>query len=131
MGFLYSVVRPRMLSGIKIIEEIEGTGAQVEKCDSVVFDCAATLSKGTRVHGRQSESTVLGARRLIAGIEGALLGMREGGYRKVRISPHLAYRSEGVKDKVPPNAVLVYELWLKEVEKHSLTNKVRSCEATI
>lgn len=110
-----------MLSGIKIIEEIEGAGAQVEKGDGVVFDCAATLSKGTKVHGRQSESIVLGARRIIAGIEGALLGMREGGYRKVRISPHLAYRSEGVKDKVPPNAVLVYELWLKEVEKHSPT----------
>lgn len=104
-----------MQSGIKIIEEIVGAGAQVAKGDSVVFDCAASLSKGTRVHGRQTDSTVLGARRLIPGIEDALIGMRKGGYRKVRISPHLAYRSEGVKDKVPPNAVLIYELWLKEV----------------
>ena len=62
-----------MQSGIKIIEEIVGAGAQVAKGDSVVFDCAASLSKGTRVHGRQTDSTVLGARRLIPGIEDALI----------------------------------------------------------
>src|SRR5574339_645967 len=45
--------------------------------------------------------------------------MREGGYRKVRISPHLAYRGEGVDSKVPANAVLIYELWLTSVDKPS------------
>ena len=58
---------------------------------------------------------------LVAGVEAALIGMREGGYRKVRISPHLAYRASGVQGKVPPNAVLVYELWLTTIEKRGLT----------
>jgi len=47
--------------------------------------------------------------------------MREGGYRKVRISPHLAYRDVGVEDKVPPDAVLIYELWLTSITKRGLT----------
>ncbi len=43
--------------------------------------------------------------------------MKAGGYRKVRISPHLAYRDEGVLGKVPGKAVLIYELWVTKVEK--------------
>ena len=57
----------------------------------------------------------LGRRQVIAGVEYSLIGMKPGGYRKVKISPHLAYRDEGVPDKVPPNAVMIYELWIKTV----------------
>ena len=41
--------------------------------------------------------------------------MKKGGYRKVRISPHLAFRDKGLPGLVPANAVLVIELWLREV----------------
>jgi FKBP-type peptidyl-prolyl cis-trans isomerase len=108
-----------MTSGIKILAETEGTGARAEKGDLVAFECAAFLNKGAEIHPRRAESVVLGSRRFIAGVEAALAGMREGGYRKVRISPHLAYRDAGVEGKVPANAVLVYELWLKSVQKRS------------
>jgi FKBP-type peptidyl-prolyl cis-trans isomerase len=118
-----------MTSGIKIVVETEGAGAQAQKGDLVAFDCAAFLNKGTEVHPRRSESLALGARRFIAGIEAALVGMREGGYRKVRISPHLAYRAAGVEGKVPPNAVLIYELWLTSVQKRGLTPKSRGTRA--
>ncbi len=37
---------------------------------------------------------VLGRREAVPGVEHALLGMKVGGYRKVRISPHLAYRDK-------------------------------------
>jgi len=59
--------------------------------------------------------TVLGCREAIAGVEYSLLGMRKGGYRKVRVSPHLAFREEGLPQLVPAGAVLVIELWLREV----------------
>ncbi len=110
-----------MTSGIKIVAESEGTGARAAKGDVVAFECAAFLNKGSEVHPRRAESARLGGRRLVAGVEAALIGMREGGYRKVRISPHLAYRASGVQGKVPPNAVLVYELWLTTLEKRGLT----------
>ena len=106
-----------MTSGVRIVAEIEGDGAKAEKGNLVAFDSAASLNKGTELHARRPDSVVLGSRRLIAGVEGALLGMREGGYRKVRISPHLAYGAAGVAGKIPANAVLIYELWLRSVEK--------------
>jgi hypothetical protein len=59
--------------------------------------------------------TVLGSREAIAGVEYALLGMRKGGYRKVRVSPHLAFREEGLPELVPAGAVLIIELWLREI----------------
>ena len=57
----------------------------------------------------------LGQRDAIAGIEHALTGMKAGGYRKVRISPHLAYREKGISDLIPPDAVLTVELWLRRI----------------
>ena len=62
---------------------------------------------------RIDHTVVLGRRQAIAGIERALIGMKAGGYRKVRIGPHLAYRHEGVADLIPPNAVPVVEVWVK------------------
>ncbi|HKO31768.1 MAG TPA: FKBP-type peptidyl-prolyl cis-trans isomerase, partial [Nitrospiraceae bacterium] len=60
-------------------------------------------------------TTVLGRRQAIAGIEHALMGMKVGGYRKVRISPHLAYRDKGIPELIPSNAVLVVEIWLRAI----------------
>lgn len=105
------------MSGIKILEERTGTGAAAAKGDSVSFECAGYLSRGECIQERRLEQATLGRRQVIAGIERALIGMREGGYRKVRISPHLAYRDSGVPGRIPPNAVLVYQLTLISVHK--------------
>ena len=69
------------------------------------------------VNGYQyiDHKTVLGSRQAMAGVEYSLIGMKQGGYRKARVSPHLAYRSEGLLDLIPSDAVLVVELWLREV----------------
>jgi FKBP-type peptidyl-prolyl cis-trans isomerase len=106
-----------MTSGIKVVLETEGSGVIAEKGDRVTFECDSSLNQGTEIHPHRIENTVLGTRRFIAGVESALIGMREGGYRKVRISPHLAYGEAGIQDKVPANAVVIYQLWLKQVEK--------------
>ena len=58
---------------------------------------------------------VLGRREAIAGVEHTLMGMKAGGYRKVRISPHLAYREKGISNLIPPDAVLIVELWRRPV----------------
>jgi FKBP-type peptidyl-prolyl cis-trans isomerase len=60
-------------------------------------------------------TTVLGQRQTIAGIEHALIGMKAGGYRNVRISPHLAYRDKGIPDLIPADAVLVVDLWMRAI----------------
>ena len=60
-------------------------------------------------------SIILGRRQAIAGVEHALTGMKVGGYRKVRVSPHLAYRDKGIPDLIPSDAVLIVELWPREI----------------
>ena len=57
----------------------------------------------------------LGKRRAIAAVEYSLLGMKEGGYRKVKATPHLAYRADGVAGQIPRNAVIVFEIWLRKL----------------
>ena len=55
----------------------------------------------------------LGKREVVLAIEHAQIGMRVGGYRKLRASPHVAYRQEGIPGVIPENAVLLVELWLR------------------
>ncbi|OLT24964.1 peptidylprolyl isomerase [Nocardiopsis sp. CNR-923] len=49
----------------------------------------------------------LGAGRVIPGWEQGVLGMREGGRRKLVIPPHLAYGSTGV-GPIKPNETLIF-----------------------
>lgn len=123
----------KRLSGLKILVEREGEGQPAQNGDRVIYNCRMFLNKGDEVmlNAKQADQlprdmirvvegerfvdrkTVLGSRQTIAGVEHALMGMKAGGYRKVRISPHLAYRETGIPDLIPPNAVLVVEIWLR------------------
>lgn len=71
-----------------------------------------------RTEGSQkliNHTILLGKRQAIPGVEHSLVGMKEGGYRKVSASPHLAYREKGIPGLIPENAVLIIELWLREI----------------
>ena len=125
----------RLKRGIKLLEEGEGTGEPTRKGDRVVYNLKMFLNQGDEIplNERQAEHlpaqmvrimngtrlvdhrTTLGSREAIAGVEYSLIGMKKGGYRKVRVSPHLAFRDKGLPDLVPANAVLVVELWLRDV----------------
>ena len=125
----------RLRSGIKLLDEREGTGEPAKKGDRLVYNFKIFLNKGDEVllYERQADylpekmirtedgnrfidhTATLGQREAIAGIEYSLIGMKHGGYRKVRLSPHLAYRDQGLDDLIPPNAVLIVELWLREI----------------
>ncbi len=123
------------VSGLKLLEQREGEGPAAQKGDRIVYNCRIFLNRGEEVPLNQRQAAqlpehmvriedgltlidhtiVLGRRQAIAGIEQALTGMKAGGYRKVRISPHLAYRDEGIPDLIPPDAVLVIELWMRSI----------------
>ena len=124
-------------SGIKLLDDREGSGEPAKKGDKVIYNVRLHLNKGDEVplNERQAQflpasmlrtengrplvdhELILGKRRAIAGVEYALIGMKPGGYRKVRMSPHLAYRDEGLTDLIPPNAILKVELWLRQIVK--------------
>ncbi|MGI9477747.1 MAG: FKBP-type peptidyl-prolyl cis-trans isomerase [Hyphomicrobiaceae bacterium] len=102
--------------GLDVQEEHTGHGPAAQAGDAVRYDCRILLNRGDEVAMAQSgHETILGKRRVIAGIERALTGMQAGGFRKVRVSPHLAYGDTGVPNAVPPSAVLVISLWLTEI----------------
>ena len=125
----------KLKSGVKLLDERQGDGEPAKKGDKVVYNLKLFLNKGEEVplNQRQAEylpkkmlrreggdclvdhAVELGRRQAIAGVEYALLGMKRGGYRKVRLSPHLAYRDQGLDGLIPANAVLIVELWLRQI----------------
>jgi hypothetical protein len=125
----------KRLSGLTLLDEREGAGQVAQKGDHVVYNVRLYLNKGDEVllNEKQAEyvpkekiriqdgvtlidrTVTLGRREVMAGVEQTLIGMTVGGYRKVRISPHLAYRDKGLPELIPPHAVLVAEIWLRAV----------------
>lgn len=100
--------------GVKLIEERVGVGGPLEKGDRVKVLLAGWLNGGEALHEREELEVVVGGRVLVAGLEYAINGMRVGGMRKVKISPHLGYGAAGVAGRVPPNAVLTYAIEVVE-----------------
>jgi hypothetical protein len=121
--------------GIKLLEQAAGTGAVAEKGCRVVYNLRIFLNQGDEVplNERQAQNLpdnmlrkegdavlvehtiTLGKRQAIAGIEYALAGMKAGGYRKVKVGPHLAYREQGLPGLIPENATLTLAIWLRHV----------------
>ena len=128
---------PQLSKGVELIEEVAGEGAAAVKGCRIRYAARVFLSRGDEVT-RDAEliakdsaylktkiidgvelalhAIQLGKRQTIAGIEKALLGMAEGGYREVRIAPHLAYGENGVPGSIPPGAMLRVKLWLVRIE---------------
>ena len=107
----------KLRSGLKLLEETLGTGPGADRGDIVSFDLRETLSRGEVIAEHAGLEHKLGTRMIMAGLEYALYGMRAGGYRRVRVSPHLAYRERGVPGKVPENAVIICEIRVHNVRK--------------
>ena len=126
-------------SGLTLLEETEGTGPPASKGDLLVYNFRLFLNKGEEVEVNEVQDRdkwplemlsevdgkllinyhcALGKRDAITAIEYSLYGMRAGGYRKVKASPHLAFREEGIPGKVPANAVLVFCIWLRQLTIH-------------
>ncbi len=129
----------RLESGLDLLAETEGTGEAAAKGDRVIYNLRIFLNQGDEVpmNERQlaaisedhpsysitvvedlklvNHCIVLGKRQAIAAVEKPLLGMRVGGFRKLRASSHLAYRNRGLPGLIPSNAVLTLQIWLRKV----------------
>jgi FKBP-type peptidyl-prolyl cis-trans isomerase (trigger factor) len=99
----------KRLSGLKLLKERELEGRQAQKGDCEIYNTRTVLNQGDEIPLNEIQAKqvpkemirvvdgvtfidhmlVLGQRQPIAGIEHALTGMKSGGYRKVRISPHM------------------------------------------
>lgn len=104
-------------------EEIEcGGGEEAGPGDTVSMHYTGTLEDGSEfdssVGGEPFELTI-GAGQVIEGWEQGIPGMRVGGKRKLTIAPELAYGEAGAGDVIPPNATLIFEVELIEIQPAS------------
>ena len=120
-----------MRAGIKLLEDIAGHGPEVHRQQSYRVRLRMWLNKGDPVRWQtawgQIDTAVLEDDRttlttdvrinreaLISGLFYGIEGMRVGGIRKLRISPHMAFGERGVPGIIPEDAVLVAEITILE-----------------
>lgn len=115
--------------GIKLLEEFVGKGESVYRKHNYIVAIRITLNHGEIVscpnkclsHSIDENLKVtddgyflhrirVDRENLIPGIFYAIDGMKIGGYRKVSISPHLAYKKKGIPGVIPENAKLIVEI---------------------
>lgn len=101
----------------------DGTEAKVGRSLLVGYDGYFCDSEAPDLRGEEFQSTeggepfqfVLGAGTVIAGWDQGIQGMKEGGVRRITIPPDMAYGESGWRD-IPPNATLVFDVELLEVQ---------------
>ena len=106
-----------MKKGVKVRDLRLGKGALAEKGKVVMVRYDGYLNRGEMFQENFTYSFTLGGRKVIAGLEYGIEGMPVGGRRRIRVGPHLAYREAGVQNKIPSNAVLIFDVELLEVRE--------------
>ena len=115
--------------GVKLLAETPGMGKQIRRQAIYLLAIRITLNRGDVIKKADSciahtidanlklhedgflESRIrIDREQLLDGLFYAVQGMKIGGYRKVAIAPHLAYRDQGVPGIIPKNAKIIAEL---------------------
>jgi peptidylprolyl isomerase len=108
------------LSGLKVETLKPGTGAEAQKGKKVTVHYVGKLEDGTEFDSSEKRKTpftfVLGSGQVIVGWDKGVEGMKIGERRRLKIPSALGYGSQGVGQVIPPNANLVFEVELLQVE---------------
>ena len=107
-------------AGLTITDLKEGSGRQTKLGDMLSVHYTGSLSDGpvfdSSVPRGQPFEFRLGAGQVIRGWEEGLVGMKEGGKRKLIIPYQLAYGERGRPPKIPPKAELTFEVELLRIQ---------------
>ena len=111
-------------SELKVIDHKLGQGALAEKGKRVAVHYTGWLNEGGK-RGPKFDSSVdrrkpfrfaLGAGQVIKGWDQGVAGMKVGGKRTLEIPSTLAYGTRGAPPVIPPNASLIFDVELLEVQ---------------
>src|SRR5262245_24070164 len=94
-------------SGLKYLDLKKGDGAEAKKGNTVEVHYTGWLKNGKKfdssVDSGKPLKFKLGARKVIAGWDEGVAGMRVGGKRRLIVPPELGYGAEGFPPVIPPN----------------------------
>ena len=103
-------------SGLQYADLVIGDGAEAVVGKTVEVHYTGWLEDGTVFDSSLKRgkpfSFILGAGNVIKGWDEGVAGMRAGGKRRLVIPPELGYGSNGIKDVIPPNATLTFDVEL-------------------
>lgn len=105
---------------LRIIDLTEGSGTVAEAGKLVTVHYTGTLFNGTKFDSSKDRGEpfkfTLGAGQVIQGWDMGVAGMKVGGKRTLIIPPFLGYGERGAGNVIPPNAILIFEVELLNVE---------------
>jgi FKBP-type peptidyl-prolyl cis-trans isomerase len=101
--------------GLKIEDEVVGTGTEAKTGDTVTVNYLGTLTNGEKFDSsydrNQPFTAQIGVGQVIKGWDEGIIGMKVGGKRKLTIPPSLGYGSQSA-GSIPPNSTLMFEVEL-------------------
>ncbi len=108
-------------TGLQYVDEVVGTGNLAQPGQRVsVHYTGWLLSDGTKFDSSRDRGNPfqfnLGASEVIKGWDEGVSGMKVGGKRKLTIPPELGYGAKGAGNSIPPNATLVFDVELLDVQ---------------
>ena len=113
-----------MPDGLKYTDTTTGDGATAKAGNKVSVHYTGWLSDNG-AKGKKFDSSVdrgqpfqftLGAKQVIAGWDEGVAGMKVGGKRTLNIPPELGYGARGAGGTIPPNATLIFDVELLQVQ---------------
>jgi len=113
-----------MPDGLKYADTKTGDGTTAKAGSKVSVHYTGWLSDNG-AKGKKFDSSVdrgqpfqftLGAKQVIAGWDEGVAGMKVGGTRTLTIPPELGYGARGAPGAIPPNATLIFDVELLQVQ---------------
>ena len=108
-------------SGLRIIEHIIGQGAKPKDGEKAVVHYTGMLSNGQKFDSSYNRNKpfefIVGQGRVIKGWDEVIKLMTMGSKYTVIIPPELGYGQRGAGGSIPPNATLIFEMYLVDIKK--------------
>lgn len=107
---------------IEILSDIPGIGDKIKNHYIITAHYKGFLEDGTEFDNSYKRDKPIkfqiGLMQVIPAWEIGIIGMQAKGKRKIKATSSLAYGKKGIKNLIPPNSTLIFEIEILNIEKH-------------